>query len=122
MTEADSSVDASDEKIIHHSPSIATETTNNDQRVFAARDLVTLSVDELWNFRRELDAILTAKIAVEIRELERRIDQLNGVIDNNRTSKSSKPVKLLRRPYSAVVPKYRNLAAPSETWSGRGRQ
>jgi DNA-binding protein H-NS len=123
MTERDKSVDALDEKTIHHSPSIAAETTNKDQRVFAARDLVSLSVDELWKFRGELDAILTAKIAVEVRELERRIDRLNVVIDNNnRTGESSKQANPPRRPYPAVLPKYRNLAAPSETWSGRGRQ
>jgi len=123
MTEGHRSVDVLDEKTIHHSPSIAAETTNKDQTVFAARDLVSLSVDELWNFRGELDAILTAKIAVEVRELESRIDRLNVVVDNsNRTGKSSKLAKSLRRPYPAVLPKYRNLAPPSETWSGRGRQ
>jgi DNA-binding protein H-NS len=123
MTEREKSVDALDEKTIHHSPSIAAETTNKDQRVFVARDLVSLSVDELWNFRGELDAILTAKIVVEVRELDRRIDRLSVVIDNNnRTSDSSKRANPHRRPYPAVLPKYRNLAAPSETWSGRGRQ
>jgi DNA-binding protein H-NS len=123
MIERGKSVDALDEKTMHHSPSIAAEATNKDQRVFTARDLVSLSVDELWNFRDELDAILTAKIAVEVRELNRRIDRLNVVIDNNnRADKSSQPAKILRRPYPTVLPKYRNEAAPSETWSGRGRQ
>jgi DNA-binding protein H-NS len=123
MIERDKSVDALDAKSIHHSPSIAAEATNKDQRVFTARDLVSLSVDELWNFREELDSILTAKIAVEVRELNRRIDRLKLVIDkNDRTSESSQPAYPPRRPYPKVLPKYRNQAEPSETWSGRGRQ
>jgi DNA-binding protein H-NS len=121
MIERDKSIEL-DEKTMHPSPPIAAEATNKDQRVFTARDLVSLSVDELWNFRKELDAILTAKIAVEVRELNRRIDRLNVVIDNNnRADKSSQPA-YPRRPYPTVLPKYRNQATPSETWSGRGRQ
>jgi DNA-binding protein H-NS len=122
MTERDKSVAALDEKTIHHSPSIAAEATNKDQRVFAAHDLVSLSADELWNFRGELDAILTAKIAVEVRELKRRIDRLNVVIDKNDRTSESSPTYPPRRPYPKVLPKYRNQATPSETWSGRGRQ
>ena len=122
MNTRNKSVDVLDEKIIDHSPSIVADTTNKDRRVFAASDLASLSVDELWVFHGELEAILTAKMAAEVRELERRIDRLNVVIDTNKPAGSSKPAQPHRRPYPAVLPKYRNLAAPSETWSGRGRQ
>jgi DNA-binding protein H-NS len=123
MNTRNSNADALDEKIIDHSPSVVAETTNKDRRLFAANDLPSLSVDELWIFRGELDAILTAKMAAEVRELERRIDRLNGVIDTNkRAGKSSKPAVPRRRPYPAVLPKYRNLTPPFETWSGRGRR
>jgi DNA-binding protein H-NS len=122
MNTRNSHPDALDEKIIDHSPSIVAETTNKDRRVFAASDLASLSVDELWIFRGELDAILTVKMATELRELERRIDRLNGVIDTNKPAGSSKPAQPHRRPYPAVLPKYRNLTPPFETWSGRGRR
>jgi DNA-binding protein H-NS len=122
MNTRNSNADMLDEKIIDHSPSIVTETANTNRRVFAANDLALLSVDELWIFRGELDAILTAKMAAEVRELGRRIDRLNGVIDTNeRAGKSSNRARPPRRPYPAVLPKYRNLAPPFETWSGRGR-
>ena len=123
MNERNRNVDVLDEQTIDQSPSIVAETTNKDRRFFAASDLASLSVDELWNFHVELKAILAAKIAAEVRELERRIDRLNAVIDTNkRADRSSKSAIPPRRPYPAVLPKYRNLTAPFETWSGRGKQ
>jgi DNA-binding protein H-NS len=123
MNKRNESVDVLDEKTMQHSPSIVADTTNKDRRIFAASDLASLSVDELWSFHGELEAILTAKIAAEVKELERRIDRLNAVIDTDkRADKSSRPTVLHRRPYPAVLPKYRNLTPPFETWSGRGRQ
>jgi DNA-binding protein H-NS len=111
------------EKIIDQSPSIVTEDTNEHRRVFAASDLVSLSVDELWLFHGKLEAILTAKIAAEVRKLERRIDRLNVVIDIGQPARNSSEQALRhRRPYPAVLPKYRNPAPPFETWSGRGRR
>ena len=121
MTERLKSVDVLDEDVVYQSPSIVVETANKDQRVFAARDLVPLSVDELWAFREELETMLAAKIAVEIRELERRIDRLNVVVGNP-LGQFSKPTKPPRRAYPPVLPKYRNPTPPFETWSGRGRQ
>jgi DNA-binding protein H-NS len=109
-------VDVLDEKAVH-SPSIVGETGRKDLKAFSAHDLVQLSVDELWAFREELETLLATKIAIEIRELERRIDRLNIVIGD-----SSKPVKPARRHYPPVLPKYRNPISLSETWSGRGRQ
>ena len=123
MNTRNKSVDVLDEKIIDHSPSIVAETTNKDRRVFAASDLASLSVDELWVFHGELEAILTVKMAAEVRGLERRIDRLNVVIDTNKPAgKSSKPAHTHPRPYPTVLPKYRNLTPPFETWPGRGRR
>jgi DNA-binding protein H-NS len=114
------SVDVLEEESIHRSPSIVAVAADG---IFAASDLASMSVDELWNFHVELKAILAAKIAAEVRELERRIDRLNAVIDTNkRADRSSKSAIPPRRPYPAVLPKYRNLTAPFETWSGRGKQ
>jgi DNA-binding protein H-NS len=109
-------VDVLDEKAVH-SPSIVGETGRKDLKAFSAHDLGQLSVDELWAFRDEFETLLATKIAIEIRELERRIDRLNIVIGD-----SSKPVKPARRHYPPVLPKYRNPISLSETWSGRGRQ
>jgi DNA-binding protein H-NS len=120
MNERNRNVDVLDEQTVDQSPSIVTETTNKDPRFFAASDLASLSVDELWKFHGELEAILTAKMAAEVRELERRIDRLIGT--NKRAGKSSRPAVAPRRPYPAVLPKYRNLTPPFETWSGRGRR
>jgi DNA-binding protein H-NS len=123
MTERTTGVDVLDERTIHRSPSIVAETANKDRKVFSAGHLVSLSVDELWTFREELETLLAAKIAVEIRELERRIDRLH-VVNGAATSsgKASTLAKPPRRPYPEVLPKYRNPTPPFETWSGRGRQ
>jgi DNA-binding protein H-NS len=119
MNQRNKSVDVLDEKIIDHSPSIVAETTREDR--FAASNFAALSVDELWRIHVELEAILSAKMTAEVRELGRRIDRLNALNDTNaRDSKSSKSAA--RRPYPAVLPKYRNLSSPFQTWAGRGRQ
>ena len=77
------------------------------------KHLKTMSVDELWTLHEELSSILSAKLEAERRELERRLAQLNGRIERQKTT---------RRPYPKVHPKYRNPERPSETWSGRGKQ
>src|ERR1700730_13405977 len=120
MNERNRSVDVLDEQTIDRSPSIVAEATNKDRRFFAASDWASLSVDELWKIHGELEAILTAKMAAEVRELERRIDLLNDT--NKRASKPSGPAVAPRRPYPAVLPKYRNLSPPFDTSSGRGKQ
>jgi DNA-binding protein H-NS len=112
MTEYSMGVDVLDELTDQHS--IVPASKNRDQRAASARDLASLSVDELWAFHQELEAMLTAKIAAELRQLERRIEQLNGV-DKAGDGPS-------RRPYPPVLPKYRNPEAPFNTWSGRGRR
>ena len=77
------------------------------------RDLAMMSADELWALYAKICAILSTKLDAEKHELERRLAQLRGPIENE--SKA-------RRPYPKVHPKYRNPERPSETWSGRGRQ
>jgi len=56
---------------------------------------------------------------------KRLADRSSGV--KSAGGKSSRPKSLrtkslrVRRPYPAVVPKYRNPERPSETWAGRGK-
>jgi DNA-binding protein H-NS len=122
MNEINKNVNVIGEKILDHSPSIVTETANKPRKAFAASDLSSLSVEELWVFHGELEATLTAKIGAEVRELERRIDRLNVVIDTNKQAGKSSSKTAHRQPYPPVLAKYRNLMAPFETWSGRGRR
>jgi DNA-binding protein H-NS len=75
--------------------------------------LEKISVDELWSLHEEIRSILSTKLDAERRELERRLAQLKGRIEEKHKA---------RRPYPKVHPKYRNPETPSETWSGRGRQ
>ena len=74
-------------------------------------DFNSMSVDELWALRSEIDAVLPSRIAAEKTKLEKRLLQLQA---NDIPSE--------RRPYPRVFPKYRNPADPAETWAGRGRQ
>ena len=76
-------------------------------------DFNSMSVDELWALRLEIDAILPSRIAAEKTKLEKRLRQLQL---NDISSRRE------RRPYPQVFPKYRNPADPAETWAGRGRQ
>ena len=77
------------------------------------RDLASMSIDQLWTLHEEVRAILSIKMDVQKRELERQLARLQGRIEN-KTNK--------RRPYPKVRQKYRNPEMPLETWSGRGRQ
>ena len=77
------------------------------------QDLAMKSADELWALYEKIRVILPRKLDAEKHQLERRLAQLRGRIENE--SKA-------RRPYPKVQPKYRNPERPSETWSGRGKQ
>src|SRR5260370_2980949 len=110
MNERNRSFDVLDEQTIDQSPSIVAEATNNNRRFFAASDLASLSVDELWKFHAELEPILTAKIAVEVRELERRIDRLHDA--NRRSRTSTRQAVPPRRPHPPRLPEYQNLSPP----------
>ena len=92
----------------HRSPSIVAENSNTGLK--SAIDFASMSVDELWKYRESIDDVLKAKIAIELTELNRRLDLLNP-----------KPMGK-RRSYPLVQPKYCNPEDPSETWTGRGNQ
>jgi DNA-binding protein H-NS len=74
------------------------------------RDFDSLSLNELWSLREQVDAILAQKISAEKIKLNRKLRQLSMA----RADRS-------RRPYPPVRPKYVNPAEPSQTWAGRGR-
>ena len=75
-----------------------------------------MSTDELWALHEEIASRLAAALLAEKRVLENRLKQLKGVVEIEHESSSTG-----RRPYPAVVPKFRNPDRPSETWAGRGK-
>jgi DNA-binding protein H-NS len=73
------------------------------------------SVDELWALHEQVVGILSVKILEEKALLEKQLSKLSSrtaVTSNGRS----------RRPYPAVLPKFRNPVQPAETWAGRGKQ
>jgi DNA-binding protein H-NS len=88
-------------------------------------DLDAMDFDELWLLHEQLAQILSDKISAEKLELERRLAQLNRAEPIGETKSPSGEKQTDRPPrrrYPKVLPKYRNPAAPEETWSGRGKQ
>jgi DNA-binding protein H-NS len=87
--------------------------------------LKSMSTDELWALHEEIVTRLAAALTVEKRVLENRLKQLqrgNETPPAAHAAKSSNAKSSTeRRPYPAVVPKYRNPERPSETWAGRGK-
>jgi DNA-binding protein H-NS len=86
-------------------------------------DLEAMDFDELWLLHEQLTKVLAEKITTEKLELERRLAQLNRatiseVDSSSLESRTNRP----KRKYPKVLPKYRNSSAPTETWSGRGKQ
>jgi DNA-binding protein H-NS len=79
-------------------------------------DFKSMSTDELWALHEEIASKLAALLLAEKRVLENRLKQLKGRAEAERESSSAG-----RRPYPAVVPKFRNPDRPSETWAGRGK-
>lgn len=79
-------------------------------------DFSSMSVDELWALRSEINSALEGALTSEKEKLEERLRQLqsSGALRGNSRSE--------RRPYPQVFPKYRNPADPAETWAGRGKQ
>jgi DNA-binding protein H-NS len=86
-----------------------------------ASDFDSMSIDELWALHEELAAALAARLTSEKDMLEARLKQLSQRGPGPRPAKPS-VLNGERRPYPAVVPKYRNPDNSSETWSGRGKQ
>ena len=80
-----------------------------------ANDLRSMSVDELWTLHEEISSVLARRLAEEKAALENRLRQLRPISTNDRLPHA-------RRPYPQVLPKFRNPAHPTETWSGRGKQ
>jgi DNA-binding protein H-NS len=113
-----------EEHLDHCSPSIVSETADG-KNSNGARDLASMSVDELWAVRESIDAVLTAKISAELTELGRQLDRLCPRENNNGrhlSGKRSKATPQKNRSYRPVVPKYQNPSRPLEIWSGRGRR
>lgn len=73
------------------------------------------SVEELWVLHEQIVDILSSKMREEKARLEKRLSglHLHTVFPSN---------KRARRPYPAVLPKFRNPVQPAETWAGRGKQ
>jgi DNA-binding protein H-NS len=76
-------------------------------------DLISMSIDELWDLHQQVIAELDRKIAVEKATLDERLRRLGS---DDRYALREK------RPYPKVSPKYRNPKNRSKTWAGRGKQ
>jgi DNA-binding protein H-NS len=86
-------------------------------------DFEAMDFNGLWLLYEDLTKVLAEKIATEKLELEKRLAQLNRInpIGEAATLAQSK-IDRPRRKYPKVLPKYCNPSAPTETWSGRGKQ
>ena len=84
----------------------------------------SMSTDELWTLHGEIATRLAAALTAEKSLLENRLRRLRRGIEIQPATdgvKSRDAKSISRRPYPAVVPKYRNPDRPSETWAGRGK-
>jgi DNA-binding protein H-NS len=85
-----------------------------------------LSIDEMWQLHEEISRVLSVRLTMEKRELEKRLAQLRREKEMHQSEgadvQSLKGAPRERRKYPRVFPKYRNPNEPSETWSGRGKQ
>lgn len=84
-------------------------------------DLKAMDFNELWLLHERLTKILAEKMSAEKRELEKRLAQLSRAEQMGEPPSSADP-RRPRRKYPKVLPKYCNPSAPTETWSGRGKQ
>jgi DNA-binding protein H-NS len=85
-------------------------------------DLESMSVDELWSLHEFVASELASKISAKKARLDERLRQLDLDLDLGGVPHHGEKISRARRPYPQVLPKYRNPAEPSETWSGRGKQ
>jgi DNA-binding protein H-NS len=95
-------------------------------------DFKSMSTDELWALHEEIATRLAAALTAEKSVLENRLRRLQRGIETQPAAHADKPSRAAkssdaksstgRRPYPAVVPKYRNPERPSETWAGRGKK
>lgn len=107
----------------HCSPSIVSETAEGKSSI-SARDLASMSVDELWTLRENIDAILAAKISAELDDLSRQLARLSpkDQVYEHSSLKRMKATLKKHRSDRAALRKYQNPMSPSETWEGRGRR
>lgn len=85
-----------------------------------------MSIDEMWQLHEEISRILSVRLTTEKRQLEKRLAQLRRDQEIRQIEPSDAQAlgdaPRERRKYPRVLPKYRNPAEHSETWSGRGKQ
>ena len=85
-------------------------------------NLESMTLEDLWSLHETISGMLSARIKVEKRELEKRLAILNRGMDmTSPAGNSGTLAERPRRSYPAVLPKYRNPQT-SETWSGRGKR
>lgn len=87
-------------------------------------DLESMSTDELWALHEEIASRLAEALKAEKSVLENRLRLLQRGIEIQPAAHAGKTAagrSTARRPYPAVIPKYRNPERPSETWAGRGK-
>jgi DNA-binding protein H-NS len=75
--------------------------------------LTTMSISKLRDLRKQVEAMISTKVAERRQELETHLSALSHHDGVRRGGQGAK----LR---GKVAPKYRNPGNPSETWSGRG--
>jgi DNA-binding protein H-NS len=89
-------------------------------------DFKSMSTDELWALHEEIATRLAAALTAEKSVLENRLRRLQRGTETQPAAHAAKSSdaksSTQRRPYPAVVPKYRNPERPSETWAGRGKK
>lgn len=94
-------------------------------------DFKSMSTDELWALHEEIATRLAEALTAEKSVLENRLRRLRRGIETQHATddakspgakSSSAKSSTERRPYPAVIPKYRNPEQPSETWAGRGKK
>jgi DNA-binding protein H-NS len=87
-------------------------------------NLDAMSIDEMWRLHERIVQVLSHRLTLEKRELEKRLAKLRREKEEQRFKPldgREAPLRQ-RRKYPRVMPKYRNPDEPSETWSGRGKR
>ena len=84
-------------------------------------NLDAMTVDKLWQLHAEISRVLSDRLTLQKRELEKRLAQLSPGMKVEPSDQQGL-AHAARRKYPRVFPKFRNPQVPSETWSGRGKQ
>ena len=80
------------------------------------KQLESMSIDDLWEFRQEVTSVLEKRIRNKIHMLENMVEVLEFA-PNMQPAEAPK-----RRPYPKVPPKFQNPERTHETWPGRSKQ